>query len=94
MVENTEESSEFALFNGCMMFLWNYCLYLLLWDFQWGLIYPYYWTYMDHIDLFEFREGKETFNLFSVVVNIAGDVFLDRTIRDFFDECLAEGLKE
>lgn len=94
MVENAKESSEFSLFNGCMMFLWNYCLYLLLWDFQWGLIYPYYWTYMDHIDLFEFREGKETFNLFSVVVHIAGDVFLDRTIRDFFDECLAEGLKE
>lgn len=49
---------------------------------------------MDHIDLFEFREGKEAFNLFSIEVYVAGDVFLNRPTGDFFDKCLAEGLKE
>lgn len=49
---------------------------------------------MDHIDLFEFREGKETLDLLPIKVHVAGDVFLNRPTRDFLDECLAEGLKE
>lgn len=49
---------------------------------------------MDHVDLFEFGIGEETFNILPIVIDITGNVSLDWASCDFLNELFAEALEE